>query len=77
MTAAPTSEYPVTAHCSVASEEPVSSLMAGRRMLTADVLAFTTKAETQVAVRTPVEARAAAAGDPPPARALNSRLPHR
>jgi hypothetical protein len=33
---------------------PVSSLMAGSRMLTADVFAFTTSVAIQVAARTPL-----------------------
>src|SRR6478735_5947976 len=53
MTAAPTSEYPVTAHCSVSTEVPVSAEMAGSRMLTAEVLAFTTSVEMHVAASTP------------------------
>ena len=47
------SEYPVTAHCSVVTLIPVSSLIAGSRMLTAEVLALTTSVERQVAARTP------------------------
>ncbi len=53
MTAAPTNEYPVTAHCRVSTEVPVSAEMAGSRMLTADVFAFTTSVEMQVTVSTP------------------------
>ncbi len=52
ITAAPTSEYPVTAHCRVSTEVPVSAEMAGKRMLTADVLAFTTSVEMQVTTST-------------------------
>jgi hypothetical protein len=37
----------------VSSAIPVSSLIAGSRMLTADVLALTTKVEMQVAANTP------------------------
>lgn len=48
----------MTAHCSVVTSMPVSALMAGRRMLTAEVLAFTTKVDRQVAASTP-PARAA------------------
>ena len=43
----------MTAHCSVVTDMPVSSLMAGSRMLTAEVLAFTTNVERQVAASTP------------------------
>jgi hypothetical protein len=53
MTAAPTREYAVTAHCSVATDEPTSRLMAGSRMLTAEVLALTTRVDTHVASMTP------------------------
>jgi hypothetical protein len=44
----------VTAHCSVLSGDPVSSLIEGRRIDTAEVLALTTSVEMQVAARTPV-----------------------
>src|SRR5262245_59346659 len=54
MTAAPTREYPVTAHCSVATEVLVSALIAGSRIVTAEVLALTMSAEMQVTSRTPV-----------------------
>ena len=47
MTAAPMSEYPVTAHWSVLIGEPVSSLIAGSRIDTADVFALTTSVDTQ------------------------------
>ena len=47
----------MTAHCSVAVDVPTSLLIAGRRMLTADVFALTTSVETQVATRTPRPAR--------------------
>ena len=50
----------MTAHCSVVTSMPVSALMAGSRMLTADVLAFTTKVDRQVAARTPPAAAVAA-----------------
>ena len=53
ITAAPTSEYPVTAHCSVVIGAPTSSLIDGSRIVTADVLALTTSADTQAANRTP------------------------
>ena len=53
MTAAPTREYPVTAHWRVVTSIPVSSLIAGNRMLTADVLAFTTKVDRHVTAKTP------------------------
>jgi hypothetical protein len=56
MKAAPTSEYPVTAHCSVLIGDPVSSLIDGSRMATAEVLALTTNVETQAAARTPAPA---------------------
>ena len=52
ITAAPTSEYPVTAHCRVSTEVPVSAEMAGSRMLTAEVFAFTTRVEMQVTAST-------------------------
>ena len=57
ITAAPMREYPVTAHCRVATDVPVSWLIAGNRMLTADVLAFTTSVDTHVAAMTPAPAR--------------------
>ena len=50
----------MTAHCRVSTEVPVSALMAGSRMLTAEVLALTTSVDRQVAARTP-PARAVAA----------------
>lgn len=53
ITAAPTKEYPVTAHCNVVTEVPVSAEIAGSRMLTAEVFAFTTNVEMQVAASTP------------------------
>jgi hypothetical protein len=37
----------------VSTDVPVSSLIAGSRMLTADVLAFTTRVDRQVAAKTP------------------------
>jgi hypothetical protein len=43
----------VTAHCSVSTDVPVSSLMAGSKMLTAEVLALTTRVDRQVAADTP------------------------
>ena len=46
----------MTAHWSVATEVPVSSLIEGSRMLTAEVLALTTSVETQVAIITPAPA---------------------
>src|SRR3954465_15982823 len=54
ITAAPTSEYPVTAHCRASTDVPASSLMAGSRMLTAEVFALTTSVERQVAASTPL-----------------------
>ena len=56
MNAAPTSEYPVTAHCSVLTEALTSSAIAGSRIVTADVLALTTSVETHVASITPMPA---------------------
>ena len=53
MKAAPTREYPVTAHWSVLTGAPTSSPMAGRRMVTAEVFAFTTSEEMQAARSTP------------------------
>jgi hypothetical protein len=53
MTAAPTSMYPVTAHCSRLTVVFRSALIAGSRIVTADVFALTTRAETQAASRTP------------------------
>jgi hypothetical protein len=53
ITAAPTSEYPVTAHCSCATGAPTSSLIDGSRIVTADVFALTTSAEMHAAARTP------------------------
>ena len=52
----------MTAHWSVVTDMPVSSLMAGSRMLTAEVFAFTTSVEMQAAARTP------------PARAVGSAV---
>ena len=43
----------MTAHCRVATDMPVSWLIAGSRMLTADVFALTTSVERQVAASTP------------------------
>ena len=54
MNAAPTNEYPVTAHCSVLTDALTSSAIAGSRIVTADVLALTTNVDTQVATSTPV-----------------------
>src|SRR6476469_2232499 len=62
MTAAPTREYPVTAHWRVVTSMPVSSLIAGNRMLTADVLAFTTRVDRHVTAKTPRACEAEAAG---------------
>ena len=56
MNAAPTNEYPVTAHCSVLTEALTSSAIAGSRIVTAEVLALTTSVETQVAASTPMPA---------------------
>ena len=56
MNAAPTNEYPVTAHCSVLTEALTSSAIAGSRIVTADVLALTTSVETHVATITPMPA---------------------
>src|SRR6185312_13035884 len=53
ITAAPTSEYPTTAHWSCATGAPVSLLIVGSRIVTAEVLAFTTSAETEAASSTP------------------------
>ena len=47
----------MTAHCNSATGVPTSSLIDGSRMLTADVLALTTSAETHAAANTPVPAR--------------------
>jgi hypothetical protein len=44
----------VTAHCKVSTDIPVSSLMAGSKMLTAEVLALTTRVDRHVAARTPL-----------------------
>jgi hypothetical protein len=44
----------VTAHCNVLTGDPVSSLIAGSKMATADVLAFTTRVEMHVATSAPV-----------------------
>ena len=52
ITAAPTSMYPVTAHWSSSTEAPTSSLIVGSRIVTAEVLALTTNADTQAASRT-------------------------
>lgn len=54
MTAAPQASRrsPPTAACR--PDGPVSSLMAGSRMLTAEVLALTTRVDKQVAARTPL-----------------------
>ena len=43
----------MTAHCRVSTDMPVSWLIAGSRMLTADVFALTTSVERQVAASTP------------------------
>ncbi len=43
----------MTAHCKVSTDIPVSSLIAGRRILTAEVFALTTSVEMQVAASTP------------------------
>ena len=43
----------MTAHCSVSVEVPVSSEIAGIRIDTAEVFAFTTSAETLVAMSAP------------------------
>ena len=43
----------MTAHCRVSTDVPVSALIAGSRMLTAEVLALTTSVERQVAASTP------------------------
>ncbi len=51
--AAPTSRYPVTAHCSRSSEASRSAPIEGSRMLTAEVLAFTTKVDRQLVPSTP------------------------
>src|SRR5262249_44047769 len=53
ITAAPTSMYPVTAHCSVATDASTSLLIAGSRIVTAVVFALTTNVDTQAARRTP------------------------
>jgi hypothetical protein len=45
--------YPVTAHCSVEIGAFRSLLIAGNRMVTADVFALTTNADTQAAIMTP------------------------
>ncbi len=42
----------MTAHCNVVVELPTSALIAGSRMLTAEVFAFTTSVETHVAAST-------------------------
>ena len=44
----------MTAHWRVVTAIPVSLLMAGNRMLTAEVLALTTSVEMQVAASTPL-----------------------
>jgi hypothetical protein len=44
----------VTAHCKVSTDMPVSALIAGSKMLTADVLALTTRVDKQVAAKTPL-----------------------
>ena len=76
MTAAPTSEYPVTAHCSVVTSMPVSSLIAGSRMLTAEVFAFTTRVDRHVAASSPravdVDEAAAVTSPPPGLRTSSS-----
>ena len=56
ITAAPTSMYPVTAHWSWSIGAPRSLLIAGSRIVTAEVLAFTTNADTHAAARTPAPA---------------------
>lgn len=56
--AAPISEYPVTAHCRVSTDIPVSAEIAGSRMVTADVFALTTSVEMQVTSSTPTARRA-------------------
>ena len=62
MTAAPTSEYPVTAHWSTEIGDPTSLLIAGNRMDTAEVLALTTSVDRHAASsRPPVGRRSAAA----------------
>ena len=55
----------MTAHCSVSTSIPVSALIAGSRMLTADVLALTTKVDRQVAASTPRAAESAERGTVP------------
>ena len=44
----------MTAHCNVVVDIPVSSLIAGSRMLTADVFALTTSVDRHVTARTPL-----------------------
>ena len=70
ITAAPTSMYPVTAHWSCATGAPVSSLIAGSSMVTAEVFAFTTSADTQAAASTPIPALRATGGSSAAACAL-------
>ena len=41
----------MTAHCNVVTSMPVSALMAGSRMLTADVLALTTRVDRHVTMQ--------------------------
>ena len=43
----------MTAHCRVVTDMPTSSLIDGSRMLTAEVLALTTRVDTHVASMTP------------------------
>ena len=47
----------MTAHCNLVTGIPVSSDMDGSRIDTAEVLALTMSAETQVAMRVPVALR--------------------
>ena len=47
----------MTAHWSSATGAPTSSLIDGSRIVTADVFALTTRAETHAALRTPAAAR--------------------
>src|SRR6195952_4843907 len=53
ITAAPTSRYPVTAHCRTAIGVCRSTLIEGSRMATAEVFAFTTSVDTQATIITP------------------------
>jgi hypothetical protein len=52
ITAAPTSRYPVTAHCRTATEVWRSALIEGSRMLTAEVFALTTSVDTHATIIT-------------------------